>query len=185
MVANSGPHVCTASTLPTEPSSPQLSSTFPSSLRRDPGCVYEAGLKILIFLFTNPQCWDGKYTLLHLAASLFPLKILFTYYLIILFSNDHIYLKFLTSPSSHPNSGLLTFITSSSSLLVFASRSSVTNASCLPACSICLPMCSVPVEMGRGHWVFWNWHYRWLWATMCMLRPKPGSSSRASSTLNC
>lgn len=42
---------------------------------------------------------------------------------------------------------------------------------------ICAPCIhSVPVETRRGHWVLWDWSYRWLGGTMWVLEPKPGSS---------
>jgi hypothetical protein len=32
--------------------------------------------------------------------------------------------------------------------------------------SSCTTWCPVSVEARRGHWVPWNWSYRWLWAAM-------------------
>jgi hypothetical protein len=42
----------------------------------------------------------------------------------------------------------------------------------------------VPAEARRGRWIFWNWSYRLLWATLCMLGIEPGSSGRATSALS-
>jgi hypothetical protein len=30
----------------------------------------------------------------------------------------------------------------------------------------CICVHTVPAEASRGHWILWNWNYRWLWAHM-------------------
>jgi hypothetical protein len=37
-----------------------------------------------------------------------------------------------------------------------------------------------PMEVPRGHWIFWNWSFRWLLATVWMLRIKSRSSASSN-----
>lgn len=48
---------------------------------------------------------------------------------------------------------------------------------------VCICMCKLPEEAGRGHQIPQNWNYRWLLATIWILRTKPLASERAASTL--
>lgn len=43
---------------------------------------------------------------------------------------------------------------------------------------------TVPTEGGGGHWVPWNWSYKWLSDTMRVLGIEPGSSGRTAHTQN-
>ena len=52
------------------------------------------------------------------------------------------------------------------------------------ACLCMLCACLVPTEARRGHRLPWNWSYRWLWATVWVLRIEP-ISGRVASVLNC
>lgn len=50
---------------------------------------------------------------------------------------------------------------------------------------ICVPyVCLVPVKVRRGVLIFYNWSYKWLWVTRCVLENEPGHSARATSALN-
>ena len=40
-----------------------------------------------------------------------------------------------------------------------------------------LPWC--PWE-SKGHWILWNWNYRWFQTIMCVLGNKPGSSHKSN-----
>lgn len=47
---------------------------------------------------------------------------------------------------------------------------------CLPACMSVHHLCVWdPLETRRGHQIFWNWSYRYLWATLWVLGVEPGS----------
>lgn len=43
--------------------------------------------------------------------------------------------------------------------------------------------CLVPMNDSRWNQIFWKWSYTWLWATVWVLRIKPGSAVRTESTL--
>lgn len=44
---------------------------------------------------------------------------------------------------------------------------------CLAACMTEHYTCAAPVEARRGHWISWNWGYRYLLAAMCMVGIQP------------
>ena len=44
--------------------------------------------------------------------------------------------------------------------------------------------CVVPAEVRKGNWITWSCSYRWLVAAMWGLGTEPGSSERATHTLN-
>lgn len=57
---------------------------------------------------------------------------------------------------------------------------------CIIVLVSCLSMhyiCAVPIESRRGHQIPWEWSYRWLLATMWMLRTEPMSPGKAVSTV--
>lgn len=50
---------------------------------------------------------------------------------------------------------------------------------------VCPPrVCLVLTDGRREHWVHWNYRSRWLWAAVCVLVSKLGSSQRVVSALN-
>lgn len=44
--------------------------------------------------------------------------------------------------------------------------------------------CLVPTEVRRGHWIPWNWNYRWLQATQVGAGNRATSSARTTSALS-
>lgn len=50
-------------------------------------------------------------------------------------------------------------------------------------CFACMCVYPIRVLVG-GHQILWSWNCRWLWTTMWVLGPEPGSSAKVASAFN-
>lgn len=49
-------------------------------------------------------------------------------------------------------------------------------------CKLCAYLVLLVVR--GGHWIFWNWCFRWLWGAWWVVRTETGSYARATNTFN-